>query len=103
MTTKFQETIQEVEKNLKFNTLKKTLRWTAIITGTLAISALVTLSAYAVASRYDSSLTGLRLQNPIQSPLRFDQQESFLKAPRDSRIVLNAQAVVKPTNDPKAH
>ncbi len=61
---------------------KLSLRWLAIILTTLALFTLLALSTYAIASRYDSSLRGLQFQNPIQSPLRFDQQETFLKAPQ---------------------
>jgi hypothetical protein len=116
--SKFNQTIQEVEKTQKPNIQttqpqqseekpkkkkpSKTrifFRWLYIFSIAFVLSALFTAS-YLFYEGY--SLKDIHWQTPFREVIRLDQQESFLKAPVRSKtapqIVLNAQPVA---NDPK--
>ena len=72
-------------RTIRLIKFKRVIRWTAIILATLALGIMLVLSAYAIASRYDSTLRGIEIQNPIQSPLKFKEQETTVKAPRNAK------------------
>jgi hypothetical protein len=73
--------------------LKQSLRWVFLILGSLAFGSLLICTYLFIKG---IQLKSLRLQNPIQSPLRIEQKETFLNAPRSPRIVLTAQIASEP-------